>query len=69
MGGELSMHNKQGTIDHLKDHQSYPATKAELVKECNELSDFSAEDKSWFMEHLPDGTYKSADEVVQALGL
>ena len=63
------MKNKQGAMDHLKDHQSYPATKADLVKECNDLSDFSADDKAWFMEHLPEGTYNSAQEVSQALGL
>lgn len=63
------MVNKQGTIDHLKKHQMYPATRAELVKECNELSDFSTEDKKWFMDNLPSGTYNSANEVAQALGL
>lgn len=63
------MNNKQGAIDHLKDHQSYPATKDELVKACNDLSDFSAEDKTWFIQHLPEGTYNSAGEVIKALGL
>ena len=63
------MKNKQGAIDHLKTHQSYPATKTELIKECNDLADFSAEDKAWFIKKLPEGAYKSADEVIQALGL
>lgn len=63
------MNNKQGVIDHLKSHQSYPATRAELIKECNDLADFSAEDKTWFMDHLPEGTYNSADAVMKALGL
>lgn len=63
------MQNIKGAIDHLKTHQTYPATKEELVKECNELSDFSAEDKEWFMKNLPAGTYKSADDVIGALGL
>lgn len=63
------MQNIKGAIDHLKTHQTYPATKEELVKECNELSDFSAEDKEWFMKNLPEGTYKSADDVMGALGL
>ncbi len=56
-------------MDHLKQHQSYPATKADMVKECNELSDFSAEDKKWFTNNLPEGTYNSAEEVMDALGL
>lgn len=53
---------------HLQQHQKYPATKMDLVAECNKLSDFSEEDKKWFMEHLPEGTYKSADDVMMALG-
>lgn len=63
------MQNKQGAIDHLKAHQTYPANKAELMQACNDLSDFSAEDKQWFSDHLPEGTYNSADEVVKVLGL
>lgn len=63
------MQNTKGATDHLRQHQMYPATKDELVKECNELSDFSKEDKEWFMKNLPEGTYKSADDVMGALGL
>ena len=63
------MGNKKGAIEHLKKHQMYPATRDELVRECNELADFSQEDKVWFMSHLPDGTYRSAQDVTRALGL
>jgi len=63
------MKNVKGAIQHLKAHQSYPATKADLVKECDNLSDFSEEDKKWFMSQLPDKTFNSAEEVVAALGL
>ena len=63
------MQNKEGALDHLKSHQSYPATKAELVAECDNLSDFSEEDKKEFTEKLPDKSYNSADEVIEALGL
>lgn len=62
------MQNVQGAMDHLKTHQQYPATKAQLVAECDSLSDFSEDDKKEFMEKLPEGTYQSADEVIQALG-
>ncbi|MBI2600996.1 DUF2795 domain-containing protein [Candidatus Daviesbacteria bacterium] len=62
------MQNIAGAMDHLKNHQMYPATKEELVKTCNELSDFSKEDKQWFMENLPAGTYESPEEVMMALG-
>ena len=63
------MQDKQNAIDHLKNHQKYPATKADLVKECDNLSDFSDEDKKWFREHLMDKTYESADMVMQELNL
>lgn len=53
---------------HLREHQKYPATKAELVAACNNLSDFSEEDKVEFSNKLPEGTYNSADEVITALG-
>ncbi len=56
-------------IDHLKNHQKYPATYNDLIKECNDLSDFTAEDKEWFKKHLAKMTYKSADEVIKTLGL
>jgi len=54
---------------HLKTHMTYPATKEALVAACNHMSDFSDEDKSWFADHLPEGTYNSADEVMRAIGI
>ena len=63
------MQNVQGATEDLKTHQSYPASKADLVAECDNLSDFSEEDKKEFAEKLPEGTYNSADEVTKALGL
>ena len=63
------MQNMQTVSDHLKNHHTkWPATYEELVAECNQLSDFSAEDKKEFMEKLPKKTYNSADEVLTALG-
>ena len=62
------MTNKQGAIDHLKTHQSYPATKAELLAECDGLSDFSKEDKEEFAAGLTKETYDSADAVIADLG-
>ena len=63
------MKNVKEAIDHLRNHQNYPASRDELVKECDNLSDFSEEDKKWFMQHLPEGDYESADKVIEALGL
>lgn len=62
------MKDVAGAKDHLKNHIAYPASKEDLVKACNNLSDFSAEDKKWFMENLPDRTYNSSVEVEKALG-
>ena len=63
------MQNTKGTMDHLRDHQKYPATKGELVEACNKLSDFSDRDKKEFTDKLPDRTYNSAEEVIRALDL
>ena len=63
------MQNQAGAIAHLKSHQTYPATKVELVAACNGLSDFSEEDKKSFAEKLPEGTYNSAEDVMKALGM
>lgn len=63
------MQNVQGTIDHLKNHQEYPASKADLVASCNQLADFSEEDKLEFTKRLPEQNYKSAEEVIKVLGL
>lgn len=65
----VKMKDVKNTIDHLKNHQKYPATKEELVMECDNLSDFSKEDKEWFESNLMDKTYNSADEVIKELGL
>jgi len=62
------VHNIDGAINHLKMHQKYPATKADLVEECDNLSDFSESDKKWFRKNLPKGLYNSADETITALG-
>lgn len=61
--------DKKGARKHLLEHQQYPASRAELVASCNKLMDFSADDKKWFSESLPERSYASADEVMAALGL
>lgn len=63
------MKDMQNVMNHLRNDQEYPATKAELVAQCDNLSDFSEEDKTWFEEHLEDKTYNSPEEVMMALGM
>lgn len=64
----MDMKDIKGAMQHFRKHQAYPATKNELVAECNNLSDFSENDKMWFSEQLPEGTYNSAADVAKALG-
>jgi hypothetical protein len=52
---------------HLRQHQTYPATRAELLASCKNLMEFSDGEKAWFAAHLPEGTYKSSAEVMKAL--
>ena len=63
------MDDRENAVKHLREHQNYPATRDELVAECNNLSDFSEKDKRCFSENLPEGIYNSADEVISALDL
>ena len=68
-GGEIVMKDVANAKKHLNAHQKFPATKEELVAECDNLSDFSDVDRKWFKENLPEGTYDSADAVLKALDL
>ena len=52
---------------HLKEHQTYPATRPELLAACQGLMEFNDGEKAWFAAHLPEGTYRSAAEVMKAL--
>jgi uncharacterized protein YfaP (DUF2135 family) len=57
-----------GVKEHVAKHVKYPATKGDLVKACNSMADVPDTDKQKFAKKLPDKTYKSADEVMAALG-
>lgn len=59
---------KKEVMNHVGNDVAYPASKDDLVKACNNMSDVSEGGKKWFMENLPSGTYGSADEVKQVLG-
>ncbi|HLG18742.1 MAG TPA: hypothetical protein VI895_02860 [Bdellovibrionota bacterium] len=57
---------------HVKEHLTFTATgmtKAEILKVCNNMTDISENDKKLFAQKLPEGTYKSAEEVIKAVGL
>jgi hypothetical protein len=54
-------------LGHLKNHVKYPANRAEVVAACNNMSDMHATNAEWFGKTLPEGNYKSANEVLGAL--
>ena len=58
---------RKKVLGHLKAHQQFPATRAELLAACKDLMDFTDAEKRWVADHLPEGTYQSADEVMKAL--
>jgi hypothetical protein len=63
----LTKPDMQQVRAHLKDHQTYPATRAQLLASCKGLSEFNEGEKAWFAAHLPEGTYKSPADVMKAL--
>ena len=61
--------DKAAAVDHIRNHAGgYPTTAASLKQACNNMSEFSAEDKQWFMDNLPEATYNSPEEVMKAVG-
>jgi hypothetical protein len=55
--------------DHLKNHVKYPTTRAQVLAACADTPEFTAQEKKWFADNIPEGTFKSADEVMKALKL
>jgi hypothetical protein len=53
---------------HLSAHVTYPAKRAQILAACAQMSEFTAGEKAWFAARLPDGTYKSANDVLAAIG-
>jgi hypothetical protein len=54
---------------HLEKHVTYPATRSVILAACASTSEFTAEEKRWFDQKLPDREYKSAVDAIAALGL
>lgn len=61
--------NRKSFEAHLASHQHFPATKAELLAECDNLSDISPADRKWIAATLPDKSYRYPETVMEALGL
>ncbi len=54
---------------HLREHVTYPATRAEILEACANTPEFSAGEKLWTTQHLPEGTFENADAAIDAMGL
>lgn len=54
--------------EHIANHATYPTTATELKAACEGMSEFSEEDKKWFSDTLPEGSYNSPEDVYKALG-
>jgi hypothetical protein len=61
--------NKAKAVSHFKEHVKYPASRGEILAACAQTPEFTAGEKEWLAQHLPEGTYKSPDDVVGALHL
>jgi len=57
------------TRSHLTEHVKYPATRAEVLAACADTPEFTPAEKAWFSNHLPDGSYASAGDVLRSLKL
>lgn len=67
--GEKEEMRKKEIMKHVNEHVTYPTTKQALVEACNNMSHVPEEDKKWFMDTLPEGEYKSPEDVKKALGM
>jgi hypothetical protein len=54
---------------HFKEHVQYPATRAAVLAACADTPEFSASEKKWLADNLPDRTFASADDIASALHL
>jgi hypothetical protein len=68
-GGMMGKDDRKELMVHLQNHIMYPATKRTIVESCAQMAHVPASTRKWVEQSLPDGTYKSADEVVMKLGM
>lgn len=63
------MMNEKEMKSHINNHVNYPTTKKALMEACNNMNHITDEDKKWFADTLPDGEYKTPEDVMKALGM
>ena len=54
-------------LGHIKNHIMYPATRAQVVAACNNMSHIDSANREWVSKNLPEGTYKAPTEIMNAL--
>lgn len=54
---------------HIREHMSYPASKAQIVEACNYMAHVPKATVEWFEKTLPERSYTNAEEVIHAVGL
>lgn len=69
MATQMDAVSMRELTEHIRNHMRYPATKREIVEECNRMSHVPAETRRMVETQLPEGSYQSADEVMRALGI
>jgi hypothetical protein len=60
--------DKEKGLAHLREHVKYPADRKTILAACADTPEFTAGEKKWFADHLPEGTYTSAEDVIKAVG-
>ena len=66
---DLSPQLKQKYTSHVGSDVSYPASCEQIASACSNMSEFSSDEKAWFLKALPHGMYTTAAEVDKAVGL
>ncbi len=54
---------------HLMGHVHYPATRAQVLAACADTPEFTAAEKQWLADNLPEGNYPSGEDAITALKL
>jgi hypothetical protein len=54
---------------HFREHVKYPATRAVVLAACADTPEFTAAEKKWIADNLPEKSFASAEDVVASLHL
>ena len=66
---DLSPQLKEKYAAHVGSDVTYPASCEQIVSACNNMDEFSGEEKQWFAKTLPHGVYSTAADVNRAVGI